>query len=64
LGPRRFEALWEAERELTVDDAVTVALAAPWLVTPEVPAMQAIASRAATNTAGKTWKKSANSSRQ
>jgi DNA-binding NarL/FixJ family response regulator len=35
LGPRRFEALWEAGRELTVDDAVTVALAAPWLVTPE-----------------------------
>ena len=35
LGPRRFEALWEAGRELTVDDAVTVALAVSWLVMPE-----------------------------
>ena len=30
LGTRRFEALWQAGRELTVDDAVTLALAASW----------------------------------
>ena len=35
LGTRRFEPLWQAGRELTVDDAVTFALAAAWLVPPE-----------------------------
>jgi non-specific serine/threonine protein kinase len=35
LGTPRFEAAWQEGRELTVDDAVMVALAAPWPVPPE-----------------------------
>ena len=35
LGPTRFESMWGAGRGLTLDEAVTVGLAASWPVPPE-----------------------------